>query len=178
MTGDALNVAGTGLAAYDAAGNDLWTNIVSGDEPYNSKSMLALNPEGGVYQLVTQNQGGGVRNVVLNAYAADGSLNCDKTIDFDFTDDAGAIDVDANGRIGIAGHTNPGSGDFDLLAIGIAANENQADIDGNGTVDVDDLVAVILGWGACAECAGCPPDVNDDRTVDVDDLITVILNWS
>jgi trimeric autotransporter adhesin len=53
------------------------------------------------------------------------------------------------------------------------------DVNCDGAVDVDDLVAVILGWGACPDCPppNCPADVNDDCVVNVDDLIIVILNW-
>jgi hypothetical protein len=49
-----------------------------------------------------------------------------------------------------------------------------ADVDDNGSVDVDDLVAVILGWGACNTCAA---DINGDLQVNVDDLVAVILGW-
>jgi hypothetical protein len=53
------------------------------------------------------------------------------------------------------------------------------DTTGDSVVDVDDLVAVILGWGACS--APCPPrcaaDVTENCTVDVDDLVGVILAW-
>jgi hypothetical protein len=49
------------------------------------------------------------------------------------------------------------------------------DADGDGAVDVDDLLAVILGWGACG--SPCPADVSGDGIVNVDDLIIVILNW-
>ncbi len=49
------------------------------------------------------------------------------------------------------------------------------DTNNSGEVDVDDLIAVILGWGPCG--AKCPGDVDDSGTVDVDDLIAVILNW-
>jgi hypothetical protein len=53
------------------------------------------------------------------------------------------------------------------------------DTNGSGAVDVDDLVAVILGWGPCGNCAppNCPADVNGSCAVDVDDLIAVILGW-
>jgi hypothetical protein len=59
------------------------------------------------------------------------------------------------------------------------------DIDGNGTVDVDDLIAVVLGWGPCpGTCPPhCPPDIapigppQGNCSVDVDDLIAVILGW-
>jgi hypothetical protein len=53
-------------------------------------------------------------------------------------------------------------------------NPCPADIDGNGTVNVDDLLAVINSWGACA---GCAADINDDGTVNVDDLLAVINAW-
>jgi hypothetical protein len=52
-----------------------------------------------------------------------------------------------------------------------------ADIDNSSSVDVDDLVAVILGWGECPAKAPCPADVDDSGTVDVDDLVAVILGW-
>ncbi|MHC5002388.1 MAG: thrombospondin type 3 repeat-containing protein [Planctomycetota bacterium] len=53
------------------------------------------------------------------------------------------------------------------------ACECVADVDGNGFVDVDDLVAVILAWGTGDAAA----DVNADGTVNVDDLVSVILAW-
>jgi hypothetical protein len=53
------------------------------------------------------------------------------------------------------------------------------DVNGSGDVDVDDLIAVILGWGTCDK--PCPPacaeDTNVDCNVDVDDLVAVILAW-
>ena len=49
-----------------------------------------------------------------------------------------------------------------------------ADVNGDGTVDVADLVAVLLGWGACR---GCPEDVTGDGFVDVQDLVQVINDW-
>jgi Tol biopolymer transport system component len=52
------------------------------------------------------------------------------------------------------------------------------DVNGDGAVNVDDLVAVILGWGDCPKPPDeCPADVDGSGTVDVDDLIMVILNW-
>ena len=53
------------------------------------------------------------------------------------------------------------------------------DVTGNGTVNVDDLLAVINGWGACPQ--SCPPycsgDVNHTCAVNVDDLLAVINGW-
>jgi hypothetical protein len=53
------------------------------------------------------------------------------------------------------------------------------DTDGDGDVDADDLVNVVLGWGPCpAPPAACPGDVDDDGDVDADDLTAVVLNWT
>jgi V8-like Glu-specific endopeptidase len=47
------------------------------------------------------------------------------------------------------------------------------DVDGSGFVDTDDLLVVILFWGA----AGSPADVNGDGTVGTDDLLAIIAAW-
>ncbi len=53
-----------------------------------------------------------------------------------------------------------------------------ADVDGDGAVDVDDLIAVILAWGDCwGGPPVCPADIDGSGRVDVDDLVAVILNW-
>ncbi|MHC4908889.1 MAG: DNRLRE domain-containing protein [Planctomycetota bacterium] len=48
-----------------------------------------------------------------------------------------------------------------------------ADTNGDGAVDVQDLVNVILAWGTDDIAA----DVNGDGTVDVQDLVDVIVAW-
>lgn len=57
-----------------------------------------------------------------------------------------------------------------------------ADIDGSGTVDVNDLLAVITSWGACPRpCPpSCPADIapeGGDCAVNVNDLLAVITSW-
>jgi hypothetical protein len=52
-----------------------------------------------------------------------------------------------------------------------------ADTDGNGQVDADDLTAVILAWGICADPQNCPADTDGNGSVDADDLTAVILAW-
>jgi hypothetical protein len=53
----------------------------------------------------------------------------------------------------------------------IAAPACPADVTGDGAVDAEDLVAVILDWGGRAS------DVTGDGTVSVADLVAVVLNW-
>ena len=53
-----------------------------------------------------------------------------------------------------------------------------SDINTDGHVDVNDLLAVISAWGACpAPPTACPADVNHNGTVDVNDLLSVITHW-
>ena len=53
------------------------------------------------------------------------------------------------------------------------------DVNGDGVVNVSDLVKVILAWGPCPPSPPpCRADVDGNGTVDVLDLLAVILNWS
>ena len=49
------------------------------------------------------------------------------------------------------------------------------DVDGDGVVGVNDILAVISAWG---ECDGCSEDLNNDGYVNVNDLLEVIAHWS
>ena len=51
------------------------------------------------------------------------------------------------------------------------------DVDGNGVVDVEDLLAVILDWGPCST-KQCFADLTGDGLVGADDLVAVILGWT
>ncbi len=53
--------------------------------------------------------------------------------------------------------------------------ECPADITGDGTIDVLDLLAVLSAWGPCPPI--CPADVNSDGVVDVLDLLEVLAAW-
>ena len=48
------------------------------------------------------------------------------------------------------------------------------DINGDGAVNVTDLLAIITAWGPCD---GCPEDINLDGSVGVIDLLEVIGAW-
>ena len=50
-----------------------------------------------------------------------------------------------------------------------------ADVTGDDTVDVNDILAVIAAWGPCGR--DCPADVDGNDTVGVDDILAVIAGW-
>jgi hypothetical protein len=52
-----------------------------------------------------------------------------------------------------------------------------ADTNGDGQVDVADLIGVVLDWGCTNPLGLCSSDVNDDGVTDVLDLTAVILAW-
>lgn len=50
----------------------------------------------------------------------------------------------------------------------------RADIDASGTIDFEDLLAVLSAWGPCD---GCGEDVDGSGGVDFADLIEVLIGW-
>ena len=54
-----------------------------------------------------------------------------------------------------------------------------ADVTRDGSVDVNDLVALITAWGLCPpKPEPCPADIDGNGMVDVDDLVAVIVGWT
>ncbi len=51
------------------------------------------------------------------------------------------------------------------------------DVNGDGVVDVLDLVAVLAAWGPCDVPEGCPEDLNGDGVIDLLDLLIVLGEW-
>lgn len=53
------------------------------------------------------------------------------------------------------------------------------DLDGDGAVNVFDLLMLLAAWGACNDCApgACPADLDDNCTVNVFDLFQLLANW-
>jgi hypothetical protein len=51
------------------------------------------------------------------------------------------------------------------------------DLNGDGVVDVFDLLLLLGEWGPCGICDDCAADLNGDCTVDVFDLLTLLGNW-
>ena len=59
---------------------------------------------------------------------------------------------------------------FEILHEGVVG-----DVNGDGTVDVSDVLALVSAWGPCS---GCTEDLNQNGMVDVTDLLIVLGNWS
>jgi hypothetical protein len=49
------------------------------------------------------------------------------------------------------------------------------DIDGDGVVDVEDLLLLLGDWG---DCPGCLADLDGNGVVDVSDLLILLGSWT
>lgn len=55
--------------------------------------------------------------------------------------------------------------------------ENPADLDGDGSVGVGDLLILLGNWGPCRSCDDCQADLNGDCVVGVADFLILLANW-
>jgi hypothetical protein len=51
------------------------------------------------------------------------------------------------------------------------------DLNGDGVVNVSDLLILLGQWGSCADVNNCPADLNGDGVVNVSDLLILLSNW-
>lgn len=70
--------------------------------------------------------------------------------------------------------THNGDGDIytNLITIPVFA-----DLNGNGEVDTNDLLILLVSWGPCHNCNTCPADLDNDCSVSTPDLLLLLSNW-
>jgi hypothetical protein len=92
-----------------------------------------------------------------------------------------AGDVTGNGSVDLITVTAAASslfGPIQEVAVRPVNDMCPGDIDGNGAVNVDDLMALIGQWGNDCEAGDtCTADLDGNLTVDVDDLVMLIGLW-
>ena len=89
------------------------------------------------------------------------------------------LGIDSNDNIVGLSEGSGVPGDFEQSDL-VAADDCEdpaipGDVNGDGMVNVTDLLAIMDAWGSCD---GCPADLNDDGLVNVTDLLIVIGNWT
>ena len=68
-----------------------------------------------------------------------------------------------------------GGGDNDVALAWYTTGEViNADLDGNGSVGVEDRLSLLEAWSTCAPC---PADLNEDGVLDLDDILLLIERW-
>lgn len=77
------------------------------------------------------------------------------------------------------------SGNDDLYAQNINADGTlgpvesgpTGDLNGDGVVNVADLLILLANWGNCPSSGSCTGDLNDDGIVNVADMLILLANW-
>ena len=88
---------------------------------------------------------------------------------YEWTDDEGMIWTGFEGASAML---------IEQIPVLLAAGRS-ADIDQDGDVDTDDLLATLAQWGACSDLpVDCPADIDGNGGVGVDDLLAVIAGWN
>lgn len=78
-------------------------------------------------------------------------------------------------RIRVGGHNGAqGDGILEIWCDPDPVNECPSDLNGDGVVDVADMLALLGAWG---ECPDCDADFNGDGVVDVADLLNLLSDW-
>lgn len=96
---------------------------------------------------------------------------------------AGFFDAEMlpDGTIWSVGRTEAGDDAETLIGrVRTCTDTVVADLDGDGMVDVQDLLQVLAAWGPCDDpCPpACAPDLDGDCAVGTGDLLVVLAGWS
>ncbi|MCI0674842.1 MAG: hypothetical protein L0Y42_03585 [Phycisphaerales bacterium] len=83
-----------------------------------------------------------------------------------------ALEIPGDYTVSVSGNSD-GLGVYSI----IIHTGRPADLSGDCTVNVVDLLALIATWGACPDPLDCPADVVTNGAVDVNDLLAVIADW-
>lgn len=79
--------------------------------------------------------------------------------------------------IGFMLQFNVTDGDIASITSDLSVAGCHFDLDGDGLVAADDLIAMLSLWGPCAESGPCPGDLDGNGAVDVKDLLQLLGNW-
>ncbi len=93
--------------------------------------------------------------------------------------DAAIGDYDGDGLNDVAVLISlPPSGLADAVVIlrNVSGDVVTGDANGDGTVDFQDLVALLAAWGPCGPV--CPEDRDGDGFVSCADILVVLANWA
>jgi hypothetical protein len=163
-----------------------------------SWSSLGTGMNGGAVEALCafdDGSGGGQALYVGGDFATAGGVNVNKIARWDGTSWSG-LGNGTNGRVlALAQFDGPSAGGSDLYAGGYFAvspardsyiarwqgcsspQPVPGDINGDGHVNITDLLAVIANWGQTGPPGTIAADVNSDGVVNIADLLFVIAHW-
>ena len=96
----------------------------------------------------------------------------DPELEFWFTENVGAMAMNDRLEIALVVSHFPTQQQGAALLTPLG---DPADVNGDGSVSLPDLLAVLSAWG---ECTCCPEDLDGDGVVSFADLLIVLAHWS
>jgi hypothetical protein len=147
------------------------TNLGFHDVPYHSGDGAVIGTNYDGTDWAPANTGGQVTWSMVNAGSNSNALRWGTLYNFRF--DASAPPANAQATLDLFVAGAPAS-----ITINAVGPRRAGDVDGNGAVNIDDLLAAINTWGVCpSPPTPCPGDLNGDGVVNIDDLLAVINGW-
>ena len=104
-----------------------------------------------------------------------GDGDCNLQIAADNADENEVSDGSVSGFVLFSGSDHTGNYTVASVDLTVGSSFCQADLNGNGEVDIDDLLSFIGAWGPCD--APCPADFDGNGEIGIDDLLILISAW-
>lgn len=95
-----------------------------------------------------------------------------------FTFGAGELPTDCINSLHDGGSTGPNSPtNFAGETGSVVACSCPGDLNGDGSIGILDLLALLAAWGVCDDPGYCPADLDYDTNVGILDLLTLLAAW-
>jgi len=178
---NSMFISSNGRITFDAGSTD-YTESMSDHFGHTGVSLVFddLNPSnGGTIRFAELLSKAVVTFYDVPEYSNTGSNTFQCEFFFDGVIRCSWLGIDSNDNIVGLSEGSGVPGDFEQSDL-VAADDCEdpaipGDVNGDGMVNVTDLLAIMDAWGSCD---GCPADLNDDGLVNVTDLLIVIGNWT
>jgi len=161
------------VGAIDSDG-DRWGNSNQGP------NLDVMAPGVGVWSLNNTTQYQSLTGTSMATPHVAGIVTLMRSIDPGLTpDELGQILRDTAVDMQVPGFDDAtGYGRVDALAALNEALGNPADLDGDGTVGINDFLLLLAAWGPCPGPPDpCPADLDGDGTVGITDFLDLLANW-